>query len=644
MTTYSEKSGTTLLQGANDPDGDPISVRRINGAIVTQWPHTVSTTLGTVTIAENGAVAYDDLGTTTGHPEAGSTQAEGSFTFTIWDGTDESPEYTATITLEGQTSYSAPVNSVAPSLTGAAAVGGTLTCDPGTWTGSPGPTLGYQWQADSGSGFHDISGATLVTHVVQSAESGASIRCRVTATNSEGSASANSNSVTISESISDLTPEATYSTISALLAAVDAAIANPTGSHRILGLSGDHSAETLNLGARTAPAAGITIRGVGTFTNSGATCKLGNVDFTGARRFRVMLFEMIGANLFPALGSTDCTVERCYLKGSDINSIETVQPGVSYLIRTNAGYDATTWPTRFTLKDNAITRYVNGLFITGRTDDMLIEGNVFYYARHDDMKFDGNHYRPVIRNNWGSRNRTDTGNNQHHENFLQVTGGFAKFWNATIEGNVIMEGPWYQDSTGGLEVIIFSNGSYTDGLALRQNITAGGNYFAQFKEATAQYLNVTCDYNTNLTSTPLYVGGYNVFPLCGVGTRSYNVVAIKTGLEGYVGTGGMAINVGDPTDVKKQTTPLGPLSGDTSRACSIGALLPAAGSASPLHWNYSGQKVGAWQTLRRVFADGGHPENVGWPVAHPFHVQYNFNNEIAGSTWTGSYDSNGANV
>lgn len=101
MATYQEKSNFTLLTGSNDPDGDTISVRRINGTQISSWPATVNLTTGTASVAETGAVTFDDGGSTAGHPTGGQSLSNGSFTFTLWDGSAESSVYTATITLEG---------------------------------------------------------------------------------------------------------------------------------------------------------------------------------------------------------------------------------------------------------------------------------------------------------------------------------------------------------------------------------------------------------------------------------------------------------------------------------------------------------------------------------------------------------------
>jgi hypothetical protein len=81
----------------------------------------------------------------------------------------------------------APVNTVAPSISGSAAVGSTLTASPGTWSGSP-LIYGYQWkQCDSaGSSCTPISGATASTYTVVSGDSGQTLAVAVTATNAFG--------------------------------------------------------------------------------------------------------------------------------------------------------------------------------------------------------------------------------------------------------------------------------------------------------------------------------------------------------------------------------------------------------------------------------------------------------------------------
>lgn len=93
----------------------------------------------------------------------------------------------------GNSYGSLPVNTVAPAVTGTPAVGSTLTTTNGTWTGAPTPSFTYKWQRST----VDISGQTASTYVVQAADAGLSVRCVVTATNSLGAVSANSNNTSI---------------------------------------------------------------------------------------------------------------------------------------------------------------------------------------------------------------------------------------------------------------------------------------------------------------------------------------------------------------------------------------------------------------------------------------------------------------
>jgi hypothetical protein len=86
--------------------------------------------------------------------------------------------------------YYAPVNTVAPVVSGSATYGSTLSTTTGTWTGLPTPGYSYQWQR----GGSNIGSATGSSYTLVQADVGFTIRCVVTATNVVGSSSANSNS------------------------------------------------------------------------------------------------------------------------------------------------------------------------------------------------------------------------------------------------------------------------------------------------------------------------------------------------------------------------------------------------------------------------------------------------------------------
>ena len=85
----------------------------------------------------------------------------------------------------------APASTGAPTVSGTATVGSTLTADPGTWSGSP-ATSTYAWERCSGAGAacEPIAGATTRSYRLEAADDGSTLRVVVTAQNAAGSASA----------------------------------------------------------------------------------------------------------------------------------------------------------------------------------------------------------------------------------------------------------------------------------------------------------------------------------------------------------------------------------------------------------------------------------------------------------------------
>src|SRR5262249_34212505 len=81
----------------------------------------------------------------------------------------------------------APANSSAPSISGTASTGSTVTANQGTWTGSAPISYQYQWQVcdDKGNACHDITGATAQTYVIKDADKGNTLRVEVIASNSD---------------------------------------------------------------------------------------------------------------------------------------------------------------------------------------------------------------------------------------------------------------------------------------------------------------------------------------------------------------------------------------------------------------------------------------------------------------------------
>ncbi len=91
---------------------------------------------------------------------------------------------TATVTAD------LPVNTTAPALTGTAQRGSTLSASAGTWSGQ-GNAYSYQWQDSiDGSTWASIPGATATTYTLGVGDEGTELRAVVTATNPDGSATA----------------------------------------------------------------------------------------------------------------------------------------------------------------------------------------------------------------------------------------------------------------------------------------------------------------------------------------------------------------------------------------------------------------------------------------------------------------------
>jgi surface protein len=86
----------------------------------------------------------------------------------------------------------APMNDTAPSISGSTGLGDTLTRVAGSWSGAPTPSISGQWRRDGVA----IAGETGATYTIALADSGAVIDYLETATNAEGTATADSNDIT----------------------------------------------------------------------------------------------------------------------------------------------------------------------------------------------------------------------------------------------------------------------------------------------------------------------------------------------------------------------------------------------------------------------------------------------------------------
>lgn len=192
----------TNAGGSTSATSSPVSVTLAAPTNSTLPALTGSTIIGSTLTCSNGTwtaspTAYTYAWTANGTPIAGQTTS----TYVITDAAGIAVRCVVTATnptgFASSTSAPitvtppAPVNSVAPTLGGSAAIGGTATCTTGSWSPTP-SSYTYAWDADG----TPISGATASTHVIGEA-AGVDLTCTVTATNVTGSNSATSVPVTV---------------------------------------------------------------------------------------------------------------------------------------------------------------------------------------------------------------------------------------------------------------------------------------------------------------------------------------------------------------------------------------------------------------------------------------------------------------
>ena len=103
-----------------------------------------------------------------------------------------------TVGVAHATTNVAPVNTALPTISGTAQVGQTLTAGNGTWTNSP-TSFAYQWLRCNagGNACASVANGTLKTYTLVGADASRTMRVRVTATNADGSASAESDQTAV---------------------------------------------------------------------------------------------------------------------------------------------------------------------------------------------------------------------------------------------------------------------------------------------------------------------------------------------------------------------------------------------------------------------------------------------------------------
>lgn len=193
-----KEQGLTAEQIAALPNDAPIPGAPVNTAppeLSDTTPAVGSTIAGTDGTWQGDDIVFSYQWLLDGAPIEGETANELEI-LPGWVGQEVSFRVTATNSLGSVSATSAaaeilgtaPVNTAVPTITGTPQVGVQLTSTTGTWTGVPTPTYTHQWQRAG----VDIPGATAANYTPVPADADQILRVVVTATNSAGSASANS--------------------------------------------------------------------------------------------------------------------------------------------------------------------------------------------------------------------------------------------------------------------------------------------------------------------------------------------------------------------------------------------------------------------------------------------------------------------
>lgn len=208
---------------------------------------------------------------------AANTYTRADYTFAGWNtaqngsGTSyadgASVSLLSSTTLWAQWATAPPSNTVAPTVSGTAKVGQTLTASTGTWTSGTTPTYSYQWQnSPDGSTWTSISGATSATYTVASSDGAKYVRVQVTATNTTSSATASSATVLV-----QTTGGATVATGGGSLSGFTGIVPNDSNVYNVTMVSSNLTSGKIMLNS-TAAAAATAILGcsaVGTTIVSG---------------------------------------------------------------------------------------------------------------------------------------------------------------------------------------------------------------------------------------------------------------------------------------------------------------------------------------------------------------------------------------
>lgn len=243
-----------------------------------------------------------------------------------------------------------PINTAAPTVSGTATQGNTLSCTTGSWNSnlaySP-ASYGYQWRRGSS----DISGATSSTYSTVVADVGNAISCRVTATNNRGSTPVlSSNSITVTSALPG--PPSNLSITSATTTPGTFTVSTSSSAATTASGSWTSSSSATTYSASTSAGTITADTGARTFSITGGTSG-------SAYTVTITAFNTSGTASLSWSAGSNATSYDIYINGSYWTN--TTNTSISY-----------GWGTTGTLSVNVRSRNAAGAETTGVTNSGTI--------------------------------------------------------------------------------------------------------------------------------------------------------------------------------------------------------------------------------------------------------------------------------
>jgi hypothetical protein len=387
----------------------------------------------------------------------------------------------------------------------------------------------------------------------------------------------------------------------------------------------------------------------------------GGVNLANSRNIRMYLwrFDNVGSNGVNIHGSTDITIERCYVRSN---------------------YNSSGIPTAFALMDFGATRpTIKDCFLKGATSSMIYfhngtstdprtEGCMFEDTGHDDLKAANVLIRHQFINNWCGRQRRGTAYSTHDDWFQHQNGGLD---NCYYRGNIQWRtSAWWSGGIGGPHQGIYTgstdklfhidNTEWTQNIAITSDrgLVLGQPDQERFPELyNLNRKDLHFSYNTCI-SVPWKT---TQNPFCwidaGAGgpimpTYDHNFVASYNDNGAHTGDGLFVdrATFDDYSGVDALFVNQSPRNDPNSM---MEAMIPKTGTR--LHWNHV-NPVGAYLRTRELvdatyqlsLAQPTVPLRVGWPVASVCKRRYYHNAAmsayVAAMGYTGRFDTNGNNA